>query len=281
MMVSPLRSSYVAAHMHTREITHTRTHTHTHHHTHTHTFTLLTHTHSHTHSLTHSLFHSLSLSLSHDASTRAHTRTHTHAQTHTAIGAGRDGEVDTVGVSEEDDDDEDSVDGAPSPAPRELLMHSSSNNNNNNNNNNNSINASGDGRVPLERFLVAIPSAVRQSQRFVCNKCPHAAPDRLWPPLPNQVLVPLHRALILSPSAFFAFIFSSTSYASFSIVRLQSTHPFSAVRSFCCHILNAIGHTRTYTHIQTRNTTNSRTCRSKKRSRTASARPCALLWRAK
>ncbi len=35
----------------------------------------------------------------------------------------------------------------------------------------------------LERILVSIPAAVRASRRFSCPKCPHRAPDRMWPAL--------------------------------------------------------------------------------------------------
>lgn len=37
---------------------------------------------------------------------------------------------------------------------------------------------------PLEDILVAIPAASRASRAFACPKCPHRAPDALWPPLP-------------------------------------------------------------------------------------------------
>jgi ubiquitin-protein ligase len=41
----------------------------------------------------------------------------------------------------------------------------------------------GGGGGGLERILIAIPAAVRSSRRFGCPKCPHRAPEQVWPPL--------------------------------------------------------------------------------------------------
>lgn len=35
----------------------------------------------------------------------------------------------------------------------------------------------------LEEILVSIPAAIKASRRFACSKCPHRAPDHVWPEL--------------------------------------------------------------------------------------------------
>jgi len=45
------------------------------------------------------------------------------------------------------------------------------------------------GSHQLESILVQIPGAIRASRSFACSRCPHKAPDTLWPPVVQRSIL--------------------------------------------------------------------------------------------